>query len=137
MEYFNICLKKLKQIEIESDIKFYDFFIENHTNYPMFRDNYHPTMNILEHIGSEIMKKINEKFEINYNNKFKLLKEPKEYGHYKPIQDEVKNILDIKYDLDKIFICSRKEYLSKIINYENSTTNIPVKDLTDMRSILW
>ena len=134
--YYKMCLRKLKQIEAESDIKFYDFFMENHTKYPMFRDNYHPTLNILEYVGSEIMKKIDEKFNVNYNNNnFKLVEETKEYGHYKPIVGSVKNILDIQYNLDKVFICSRKEYLSKIINYEN--TGRPVKDLDDLRSKLW
>ena len=137
LNYYTNCLTKLKKIETESDIKFYDFFIENHTKYPMFRDNYHPTMNLLEYVGSEIMKKIDTKFNVNYINNFKLVEETMEYGHYKPIVDYIKNILDIKYNLDKIFICSRKEYLSKIINYENSVTNNPVKDLTDMRSKLW
>ena len=135
LNYYNQCLLKLKQIETESDIKFYDFFMENHTKYPMFRDNYHPTLNILEYIGSEIMKKINEKFNVNYNNNnFKLVEETKEYGHYKPIQDSIKNMLDIKYDLDKVFICPRKEYLKKIIICEN--IGKPVKDLADLRGKL-
>lgn len=131
LNYYNQCLLKLKQIETESDIKFYDFFIENNTKYPMFRDNYHPTLNMLEHVGSEIMKKIDKKFNVNYNNNFKLIKETKEYGHYKPIVDCVKNILGIQYDLDKVFICPRKEYLAKIIIYENIGRH--VKDLDDLK----
>lgn len=136
INHYNKCLLKLKSIETESDIKFYDFFIENHTKYPMFRDNYHPTLNMLEYIGSEIIKKINDKFNISYKrNNFKLLEDTKEYGHYKPITNAVKDILDIKYNLDNIFICSRKEYLSKIINHEK--TGIYVKDLDDMKKKLW
>jgi len=136
INYYNNCLLKLKRIESESDIKFYDFFIKNHTKYPMFRDNYHPTLNMLEYIGSEIMIKINDKFNITYKgNNVKLLEDTKEYGHYTPITNMVKDLLDIQYNLDHIFICSRKEYLSKIINYEKTGSHI--KDLDDMKAKLW
>tara|TARA_B110000211_G_scaffold231019_1_gene291745 strand:- start:2269 stop:3111 length:843 start_codon:yes stop_codon:yes gene_type:complete len=135
--YINTCLKKLKKIELESDIQFYDFFIKNHLVYPMFRDNYHPTRNILEYIGSEIMKKIDKKFDINYNEKkSNLVKNCLEYGHYKPIQDNIKKILNIEYDLDKVFLCSRKEYITKILTYENEN-NKAIKDLTDMKLKFW
>jgi len=131
--HFIKCLKKLKSIENESDIKFYEFFIKNHKEFPMFRDNYHPTMNMLEYIGSEIMKKINSKIEINYNMKsLKLSKDVKEYGHYKPMLTSMKNILGINYDLDNVFIWSRKEYLKKILEYEK-TGKVAIKDLDDMK----
>lgn len=135
-DHFSKCMIKLKSIENESDIKFYDFFVKNHQEYPMFRDNYHPTMNMLEYIGSEIMKKLNEKFDISYNMKsLKLVKEVEEYGHYKPIQDDIKVHLGLKYDIDKIFIWSRSEYLQKILSYEKKG-KFPVKDLDHMRKIL-
>jgi len=135
-DHFSKCMIKLKSIENESDIKFYDFFVQNHQEYPMFRDNYHPTMNMLEYIGSEIMKKLNEKFDISYNMKsLKLVKEVEEYGHYKPIQDDIKVHLGLKYDIDKIFIWSRSEYLQKILSYEKRG-KFPVKDLDHMRKIL-
>ena len=35
----------------------------------MFRDNYHPTMNILEYIGKALINKIDEKFDIQYEKK--------------------------------------------------------------------
>ena len=91
---------------------------------------------MLEYIGSKIMKMIDNKFNVNYNNNFKLIEETKEYGHYKPILDTVKNILDIKYDLDKVFICPRNNYLSKILNYENTKT-LQIKDLDDMINKIW
>ena len=62
--------KRDSKIENEPDIKFYNFFITNHQEYSMFRDNYHPTKNMLEYIGSEIMKKLNKQFNINYNIKY-------------------------------------------------------------------
>ena len=55
--YFKKCLAKLKQIDQESDIRFYDFFVDNHDKFPFFRDNYHPTMNILEYIATQIIEK--------------------------------------------------------------------------------
>ena len=132
-KYYNACLSKLKMIENESDIKFYDFFIKNHLEYPMFRDNYHPTKNILEYIGIEIMKKIQTKYNIEYNEKkLNLVKDIMEYGHYKPIKNDIKKKLNIKYDLDKVFIWSRKEYLYKILNYEKYG-NKKIKDLDEMK----
>jgi hypothetical protein len=136
INYYNTCLNKLKHIENESDIKFYDFFIENHTKYPFFRDNYHPTTNMLEYVASEILTKINNHYPINYCSKqLQLCRKTNEYGHYKPIKDCIKNYLDIDYDLDEIFICSRKEYLQKILKYE-STPNAQIIDLTDMKQKL-
>jgi len=133
LNFYNQCLDKLKIIENESDIKFYDFFINNHLEYPMFRDNYHPTLNMLEYIGSEIMKIINNKFKINYNKtKPKLIKNTLEYGHYKPIINNIKELLNIEYDLDEIFITSRTEYLTKILIYESINNEI-IKDLDDMK----
>jgi hypothetical protein len=63
-----------------------------------------------------------------------LSKETKEYGHYKPINNNVKKILNIQYDLDKIFICNRKKYLKNILEYENSGKRAII-DLTDMKQL--
>ena len=130
--YFNVCLSKLKQIDKESDIRFYNFFIENHSKFPFFRDNYHPTMNMLEYIATQIIEKICQQNDIVYNkSNFKLKKELFEWGHYKPIKNDVKNKLNLEYDLDKIFLCSRDEYLNKIIDNEEFKTKII--DLDDLR----
>lgn len=130
--YFN-CLEKLKNIELESDIKFYDFFVNNHLIYPMFRDNHHPTSNFLEYIGKEIIQIIDIKFKlIKKDETFDLKSDLLEYGHFKPIKNNVKKLLEIKYDLDKIFICSRKDYMTKILNFESDTNNDIIIDLDDM-----
>ena len=135
--YCIMCLKKLKEIEDESDIKFFEFFLKNHLDYPMFRDNHHPTMNILEHVAKEILSLISKRYDIKYSKKTpELKKDILEYGHYKPIMNFVKEVLNIKYDLDKVFICSRKDFLWKIINYEENA-KIKLKDLDDMREKLW
>ena len=132
-KYFEACLNKLKTIENESDIKFYDFFVENHLNYPFFRDNLHPTMNLYEYIGNRIILKIKNRYKINYDNSnYELKKHTYEYGHYKPILNEVKQILHIQYDLDKIFLCSRQEYMDTVLDVEDN--KIFIKDLDDFKN---
>lgn len=128
--YFNKCLVKLKQIDDESDIRFYEFFINNHDKYPFFRDNYHPTMNILEYIATQIIEKISKDFDITYKSTFKLTQELFEWGHYKPVKNSVKTALSLKYDLDKVFLCSREKYLNVIL--DNETNQQKIVDLDDL-----
>lgn len=133
LNHFNNSLLKLQQIEKESDIQFYDFFIENHCKYPFFRDNYHPTMNMLEYVATQIIKKISNQFDITYNQEtFKLKEDIFEWGHYKPIKNYVKKILNLKYNLDNIFLCSREKYLNMILNIEE--TKQKIIDLDDFRN---
>ena len=132
LNYFTNCLKKLKEIENECDIKFYDYFIKNHKKYPFFRDNYHPTANMIEYIGKQIIYKIKEKYDIYYKENYYTLKsELYEYGHYKPIIDSIKNILELEYNVDTIFICDRYNYIYNILNNENNKQDII--DLDDMK----
>lgn len=134
LAHFEASLKKLKQIEDEADIPFYDFFVKNHTKYPFFRDNYHPTMNMLEHIGKEIILKIRAKFDILYDQPEEYMKcDIKEYGHYKPIINSVKTALNIEYDLDTVFIVNRNIFLENIL--ENELRGIPIKDLDEMKRL--
>ena len=131
--YFNNCLAKLKQIDQESDIRFYDFFVDNHDKFPFFRDNYHPTMNILEYIATQIIEKIDQGFDISYNkSNFNLKQDLFEWGHYKPIRNSVKRALKLEYDLDKVFLCNREKYLNVIL--DNETKQQKIVDLDDLRS---
>lgn len=131
--YFNKCLAKLKQIDQESDIRFYDFFVDNHHKFPFFRDNYHPTMNILEYIATQIIEKIDQGFDITYNkSNFNLKKDLFEWGHYKPMRNSVKRALKLEYDLDKVFLCNREKYLNVIL--DNETKHQKIVDLDDLRS---
>lgn len=132
LNYFNNCLIKLKQIESECDIKFYEYFIENHKKYPFFRDNYHPTSNMLEYIASQLINKIKNKYDIKYKaTNYSLKKDIYEYGHYKPITNNVKQILELDFNLDTVFICDRYNYLYNILNNEDNKQDI--KDLDDMK----
>tara|TARA_B110000208_G_scaffold190624_1_gene254979 strand:- start:973 stop:2715 length:1743 start_codon:yes stop_codon:yes gene_type:complete len=131
--YFKKCLAKLKQIDQESDIRFYDFFVDNHDKFPFFRDNYHPTMNILEYIATQIIEKIDQCFDITYNkSNFNLKQDLFEWGHYKPIRNSVKRALKLEYDLDKVFLCNREKYLNVIL--DNETKQHKIVDLDDLRS---
>ena len=110
-KFFLSSVRKLMYIQMESDIPFVSFFIKHHLDYPMFRDSYHPTSNILEYVGTKIIEKIKTKFPIQSTQQtLQLTKTPFEYGHYKPIQNKIKTLLGIRYDLDKIFICNQKIY---------------------------
>jgi len=134
--HYNECLKKLKDIEQYSDIKFYDFFIKNHLKYPFFRDYKHPTANFIDFISNGIIKLISNKFDLKFTEKELILKSDIiEYGHFKPIQSNVKNILNIEYDLDKVFICSRYDYFYNILSYESDDSNNNIIDLDDMMKI--
>ena len=119
---------------MESDIPFVSFFIKHHLDYPMFRDSYHPTSNILEYVGTKIIEKIKTKFAIQSTKQtLQLTKTPFEYGHYKPIQNKIKTLLGIRYDLDKIFICNRKKYLTSILEYEAHNDTCLMQDLEKMK----
>ena len=41
-----------------------------------------------------------------------------EWGHYKPIKNHVKNVLNLEYNLDNVFLCSREKYLNMILDIE-------------------
>jgi hypothetical protein len=118
-DHFNNSVNKLKDIENKSDILFVDYFLNNYKKYPMFKDSYHPTINILQFIASQIIEKINEIHPID--NKFKYsLQNIIEYGHFKPITNGVKKVLNLEYDLDAYYRVSRKDYLTKILEYDNN-----------------
>lgn len=136
---FNQCMDKLKLIEDECDVRFYDFFKENHTKYPMFRDANHPTANIINFIGKQIIGKICEMFSsvITDNYDVELKSDAREYGHYKPIVSSVASLLGLTYNLDTVFITSRRVFLTKVIEYETNLLNHKIKDLDDMKMKLF
>jgi hypothetical protein len=129
-DHFNNSVNKLKEIENKSDILFVDYFLNNYKKYPMFKDSYHPTNNILEFIASQIIEKINEMHPID--NKFKYsLQITIESGHFKPITNTVKKILNLEYDLDSYYRVSRKDYLTKILEYDNNINNGNIEDYNE------
>jgi hypothetical protein len=129
------CMDKLKSIENECDVLFYDFFKDNHTKYPMFRDANHPTANIINFIGKQIIEKICEMFSfvVSDNYEVELKSDIREYGHYKPIVSSIASLLGLTYNLDTVFITTRRVFLTKVIEYETNLLNHTIKDLDDMK----
>jgi len=131
---FDQSMSKLKSIESECDLEFYDFKT-NHINYPMFRDANHPTSNLINYLVKQIICKLGllfpeliiQPFDIELSDK------TYEYGHYKPITSSLVKIIDLTYDLDAVFITTRKQFLLNIINYESNFGNRIIKDLDDMK----
>ena len=90
-------------------------------------------MNILEYIATQIIKKIQKNFDIIYNeSNFKLQQDIFEWGHYKPIKNYVKNVLNLEYNLDNVFLCNREKYLNMILDIEEKQQKIV--DLDDLRN---
>ena len=134
-DHFKKSMEKLKSIENECDLEFYDFFQRNHNKYPMFRDANHPTSNIINYLGKQIIDKLKSLFtEITVQSfDIELSDKTYEYGHYKPIVSSMAKILDLTYDLDTVFISTRKQFLCNIINYESNPINTKIRDLDDMK----
>lgn len=128
--HFNESIKKLQKIEDCCDIKFVEFFLQNYKRYALFKDEWHPTNYFYDYIAYEIIEiikgyiPINNNFLVTYSNK-------KNFGHYSPINDKMKEIMGLEYDLDTYFIVSRKTYLSAILNYEENTDNSFVDNYND------
>ena len=136
---FEQSMEKLKSIENECDLEFFDFFKRNHDKYPMFRDANHPTSNIINFLGKQIIDKIKLLFtEITVKPfDIELTYKIYEYGHYKPIISSVARIIGLTYDLDTVFISTRKQFLENIIIYESNLINRKIRDLDDMKRVIF
>lgn len=131
INHFENCLLKLKEIEKKSDIAFVDFFLNYHKAYPMFKDCNHPTPNLMNEISRQVVTKSSEILSLKKENiQLQLNKKTKQGGHYMPIQDRVKSVLGLTYDLDEIFITSRKKYMQSVISYEQSAETAITNDIT-------
>jgi hypothetical protein len=135
-DFFEEQLQKLAEIEANSDILFYDFFIQYHQDFPMFRDPYHPTQNILKFLYNQVLINLKDRFGLTPTKLLipKLDAEPCEYGHYYPISNKTAQLLGLQYNLDKTFLWSRKHYLEKIISIEKDPNAESVTDLEELCS---
>lgn len=119
--HFDRAVEKLRVIERESDIEFVNFFLDNHAKYPMFRDYLHPTVNMLEHVGAQIVSIVSRHYDIPTAGRGAVLSEaPREGGHFKPIVNAVKSCLGLTYDLDAVYLCSRETFIKGVLEYEAS-----------------
>jgi len=135
-DFYEDQLQKLAEIEANSDLLFYDFFINHHQHYPMFRDPYHPTQNILKFLCYQVLLNLKDRFGLSPVKPLefpKLNADTNEYGHYYPISNKTAQLLGLQYNLDKTFLWSRKHYLEKILSIENDPNAQPVTDLEDLQ----
>lgn len=131
INHFENCLTKLKEIEKRSDIPFVDFFLKYHQEYPMFKDYKHPTPNLVDEISNRVVIKSSKILNLKKEDRqIQLNKSPKQSGHYMPIQDKVKSVLNLKYNLEDIFVTSRKKYMESVINYELNPNTTETNDYT-------
>lgn len=135
---FESGLEEMKSLEGQGDVKFVDFFIENHQTIPLFRDPYHPTKVIYDFISYQLAEIIHKKIpSIIKNNTFSVPNTwDKEYGHFKPIKRQVATTLGLMFDLDSYFRYPRVDYLKKILIYQNSSHEKVIDDLVKLDEIL-
>lgn len=131
--HFAKCILKIKVIESNADIPFVDFFIENYKKYPLFRDEHHPTMCLLNHIADKLIAKMNDiqPIDSNFIPNFIVTKER---GHFKPIPDAIKNISGLEYDLDSFYVVTRHDFIKKILEYDSNAINSNITNYDEFYS---
>ncbi len=65
LNYFNSCLIKLKELELNSDIKVYDYFYNNYKQTQLFYDCFHPTNKLFYQIFKQIVIQIDTNIVLN------------------------------------------------------------------------
>lgn len=136
IENFEKSITELRRMESQGDVEIVDFFLANYTSTPLFRDPYHPTSIVYQHLSHQIIQKIREVIPTI------IVKPPlsqngwkKEYGHFKPIVDTVASTLGIQYDLDSYFIHRREKYLRRITAYESDVSNPRINNLSELSTL--
>lgn len=94
LKQFNDALIFLKNLDDESDIKIYDFFIQNYKYKRLFQDRNHPTTYFFWYVTTKIFEIIdlNCKLEPIYDNCYATVNHPFFYNKY------VKLVLGLQYD---------------------------------------
>lgn len=94
---FNNSLEHLKDLDNKSDIKFFDFFMKNHTHTELMRDNAHPTHVFIKHIVKEVLSFLHvqtsvniDSLELEYTYCFKV--------RVRPVLNCVKQALGLTFD---------------------------------------
>ena len=129
---FENSLLKLEILNQDSDIKFYNFFIENYKKILLFRDNWHLTHDFTKYIIKQILLFLNIQTVISIDE---ILLEYS-HGHkfrVKPILNCIKNTLGLQFNTDIVNIFNKnisiKEYYdfiqdAKICKNINETENL-------------
>jgi hypothetical protein len=64
-DHFNKCLDLLQKLDQDSDVHFYDFFVENYRKHRLFRDGWHPTHFFYRHLVKEIVALIDSQVDLS------------------------------------------------------------------------
>ena len=109
--YFDESIKKLKEIDNNSDVKLFDFFINNYRKTLLFHDPYHPTNKFIFEIFIKINEIIDNHFSLtstaykmrdSYDSIINNIDEMTQWAS--PILPQVKTILNLENYPDKIKI---------------------------------
>ena len=89
---------KLKKMEMVSDIKALDYIMDNHKNIQLFRDEWHPTLELFEYLYSQIIA------EIGLGS---MITKPRDVDvitpRYTPILNQVSRVLGLKFDDNQVW----------------------------------
>jgi len=64
-DHFNKCLDLLRKLDQDSDVHFYEFFIENYKKHRLFRDGWHPTHFFYRHLIKQIVAMIDSRIDLS------------------------------------------------------------------------
>lgn len=136
LENFNTELEKFKMIDDNSDVKLYDFFMDNYKDKRLFYDVFHPT-NLFFY---EIFRQLLEKFDIVIPKEDPLFLESlknTEMAHWAlPILPQIKKCLGLNfYDGLYVFNKNENESLIKISMEEYYYVRLSIDNLEKITNI--
>jgi len=117
---FDESLKKLKILDEESDIKFYDFFILNYKNKCLFRDGKHLSHIFIKHIIINLLLKMEIDIDIDYINNLNLKYQYGSKFRYKIVLNCVKKCLGLVFEDNNIDFYNN--YIKKDFFYKTIKT---------------
>jgi hypothetical protein len=101
-DHFQQSLNKLKDMDSNSDVKFYDYFINNYKHKKLFSDGYHPLSLVFLHLSQQILQIL----EIDWQLRL-LPDHPLVSGiRQSIICKKVKDVLDLRFDDTIVSYCN-------------------------------
>jgi len=117
LNYFNSELEKFKKLDDDSDVKIYNYFINNYKQLYLFHDKYHPTNIFFYEIFIQIVYKLTEhQLSSNDFDFINLLKESELTHWAAPVLPIIKKYLELSIP-DKIFIFFPNRFYMDIYDY--------------------
>ena len=125
LDNFNDSVEKLKLLDEQSDIKFFDFFMNNYKTKLLIRDRYHCTEIFLKHIIINLLDKMEisvdadfiNNLNVKFNRGFKL--------RYTPILNRVKECLDLSFNDDNINFYNQSVSKEDFYYFIKKSHNLP------------